>query len=303
MKAIFLRLLSLALIFLLALSLFACGKKNSPEETLDYVTETYEQEKYVTGIVVSIESDDLLKVDLALKYDETYGDEVYVRTSNAKDFCLYDEISVNFTSLERPVSSEKLITLIATKAEVPTYWAKPIIYLYPEEETECSVKLSFNGKLTCTYPEHGDSGWESFTAYPDGTLVFPDGKEYYCLYWEGTHNTDFDFSKGFCVKGEDTAGFLEWALSEQGLTPREANEFIIYWLPVMQENEYNVISFQTDIYTDNARLEIFPNPDSLLRIFMAFYPSNTEVEIEAQAFDTFDRNGFTVIEWGGVKVK
>ena len=177
--------------------------------------------------------------------------------------------------------------------------AKPIIYFYPEVATECSAKVTLNGKLTCTYPEHGENGWEKFTAHPDGTLVFPDGKEYYALYWEGDQKAQWDFSAGFCVRGEDTAAFLEWALAEQGMTPREANEFIIYWLPLMKENPYNVISFQTTAYTDGAKLEITPTPDCLLRVFMAYYPSDSAVEIEPQVFEQFERRGFTVVEWGG----
>ena len=149
--------------------------------------------------------------------------------------------------------------------------AKPVIYLYPTDPTEVSVKLDYSGDLTCTYPAYGE-GWSGFTAHPDGTLIFPDGKEYYCLYWEGKRDVDYDFSKGFCVKGSDTAAFLEWALAEQGLTPREANEFIIYWLPRMEQNPYNIIAFQTESYTEGAVLEITPNPDSLLRVFMAYYP-------------------------------
>ena len=179
---------------------------------------------------------------------------------------------------------------------------KPIIYLYPEVPTVCSAKIILNGKLTCTYPEHGVNGWENFTAYPDGTLIFPDRKEYYALYWEGLQNTQWDFSEGFCVPGKDTAAFLEWALAEQGLTPREANEFIVYWLPLMQENPYNVISFQTKAYTDGAVLEITPAPDSILRVFMAYYSADTAVEIKPQTFEGFVREGFTAVEWGGSRV-
>ena len=178
---------------------------------------------------------------------------------------------------------------------------KPVIYLYPAEPTEVSVKLDYSGDLTCTYPAYGE-GWSGFTAHPDGTLIFPDGKEYYCLYWEGKRDVDYDFSKGFCVKGSDTAAFLEWALSEQGLTPREANEFIIYWLPRMEGNPYNVISFQTEAYTEGAVLDIQPNPDSLLRVFMAYYPSDEAVEMEPQAFTPFERVGFAVVEWGGCEL-
>jgi hypothetical protein len=108
-----------------------------------------------------------------------------------------------------------------------------------------------------------------------------------------------DFSKGFCVKGEDTAEFLAETLEKIGLTPREANEFIIYWLPILEKNEYNLISFQQEAYTDTAELEITPKPDSLLRVFMAAKPLDAPVEIEPQEFEGFERNGFTAVEWGG----
>ena len=45
-----------------------------------------------------------------------------------------------------------------------------------------------------------------------------------------------DFSRGFVVRGSDTAAFLREKLAYMGLTPREYNEFIVYWLPRMQNN-------------------------------------------------------------------
>ena len=178
---------------------------------------------------------------------------------------------------------------------------KPVIYLYPEEETDVSVKLDLNGDFTCTYPDY-NNGW-FVEAYPDGTLVDQKGKEYNYLYWEGETYTEYDFSKGFCVKGEDTAEFLEVSLEKLGLNRREANEFIVYWLPIMQENEYNIISFQTDAYTESAKLDIKPEPDSLIRVFMAYKASNEYVEIEEQKLVCPERNGFVAVEWGGTEVK
>ena len=122
-------------------------------------------------------------------------------------------------------------------------------------------------------------------------------------YWEGETFAQYDFSKGFCVKGEDTAEFLEYALATLGLTRREANEFIVFWLPMMQENNYNIISFQTEAYTSSARLEVTPTPDSVIRVFMAYKASDEYVDIEAQELTAPNREGFTVIEWGGTEVK
>ena len=179
--------------------------------------------------------------------------------------------------------------------------AKPVIYLYPEEETEVTVTLDFDGTLTSTYPDYGE-GW-TVTARPDGTLTDPDtGREYYCLFWEGVTDTEYDFSTGFCVAGEDTAAFLEDALDRLGLTQREANEFILYWLPRMEGNPCNLISFQTDAYTDSAALTIDPAPDTLIRVFMAWKGLDAPVEIAPQELTAPERTGFTAVEWGGAEL-
>ena len=178
--------------------------------------------------------------------------------------------------------------------------AKPVIYLYPETETEVIVQLDYHGRLTSTYPVY-ENGW-TVTAQPDGTLTDENGREYYCLFWEGITDTQYDFSTGFCVAGKETAAFLEEALDDLGLTDREANEFLIYWLPKMEENPYNLISFQTERYTESAVLNIEPAPDRLLRVFMAWKPLDRMVEVAPQNLESVDRTGFTVVEWGGTEV-
>ena len=97
--------------------------------------------------------------------------------------------------------------------------------------------------------------------------------------------------------------FLKEKLTYMGLTEEEMNEFIVYWLPLMEHNKYNLITFQDDAYTNSAKLNITPTPDSLLRIFMAYVPLEEAVDIEQQQLDTFERKGFTVVEWGGSKIQ
>ena len=178
--------------------------------------------------------------------------------------------------------------------------AKPVIYLYPREETNVDVMLDYDGRLTCTYPKY-TGGW-SVTARPDGTLTDGAGQSYNYLYWEGEDRNEYDFSRGFCVAGADSAAFLEDALARLGLTRREANEFIVFWLPQLEENPYNLIAFQTDAYTDHARLTVTPEPDTVLRVFMAWKPLDASVEIEAQPLTAPTREGFTLVEWGGSRV-
>lgn len=179
--------------------------------------------------------------------------------------------------------------------------AKPVIYLYPEESMEVSVSLDYTGKLTCTYPEY-ENGW-TVTAHPDGTLIDGSGMLYNYLYWEGVTSTEYDFSEGFCIPGDETAAFLEDALAKLGLSRREANEFIVYWLPLMEGNAYNQISFQTETYTSNAQLHIEPQPDTMIRVFMAWKPLSEPVDLPAQELSAPDRVGFTVVEWGGAMVE
>lgn len=179
--------------------------------------------------------------------------------------------------------------------------AKPVIYLSPETVVDVSVQLDYAGTLTCTYPAY-DGGWH-VNAKPDGTLTDASGQTYRYLYWEGLDDTKYDLSSGFCVPGDETAAFLEAALDALGLTRTEANEFIIYWLPKMQENPYNLIAFQTDAYTQSARLTITPEPDTLIRVFMAWTALDEPVELPKQELSAPERRGFTVVEWGGAELR
>lgn len=179
---------------------------------------------------------------------------------------------------------------------------KPVIYLYPTEPTNVSVKLDFDGILSCTYPKYND-GW-TVEAMPDGTLYDAKGMQYDYLFWEGKTKNKFDFSTGYCIKGEDTETFLETKLEELGLNRHEANDFITYWLPKMEGNKYNIISFQTKAYTDHAKLNISPNPDTMIRVFMTYKASDTFEEMkEEKMVASPARSGFTVVEWGGTECK
>lgn len=223
----------------------------------------------------------------------------------SEDWCVGDQVICTYENTYYDAENNKVecdfLTVEASDWEPdPNVDYKPVIYLYPEEKTEVYATLDYNGRLTCTYPSY-DNGWK-VTAQPDGTLTDENGQTYNYLYWEGETNTQYDFSEGFCVKGEDTAAFLEYALAELGLNRREANEFIVFWLPMMQNNEYNVISFQGDVYTDSAKLDIDPAPDTLIRVFMAWQASEIYVNIPEQELDAPEREGFTVVEWGGTKV-
>ena len=70
----------------------------------------------------------------------------------------------------------------------------------------------------------------------------------------------------------------------------------------MEGNAYNLITFQQEAYTDQAELTITPQPDSLLRVFMAWQPLDKPIDIEPQVLVPFVHEGFTVVEWGGAEI-
>lgn len=231
--------------------------------------------------------------------------EIKLNGTLSDEWCVGDQITCTYDNTYYDKENQRVeCDFSAVEASdwqpEPNQDYKPVIYLYPPKEMQVSVNLTVDGKLTCTYPSYGD-GWK-VTALPDGTLIDANGQTYNYLYWEGETYAQYDLSKGFCVKGEDTAAFLEDALDKLGLTRREANEFIVYWLPLMEKNPYNIISFQTDIYTDAAQLEVNPAPDTLIRVFMAWQQTDSFVELPEQELSAPKRSGFTVVEWGGTEL-
>jgi uncharacterized protein YdhG (YjbR/CyaY superfamily) len=196
------------------------------------------------------------------------------------------------------IVSEELFN-VEPMVDIEGLVAKPIIYLYPEKKTEVELKLNIDGELTHTYPKYNDL-W-NVTAYPDGTIFDQTGKEYYSLYWEGMLNLNSKIEEGFVVKGSETINFLEESLAKLGLNRREANEFIIYWLPHLENNPYNLIYFATTDYIAKAELEIEPKPETSIRLLMRYKPLNEKIKIKEQKLPTkpIKRRGFTIVEWGG----
>ena len=181
---------------------------------------------------------------------------------------------------------------------------KPIIYLYPEARTDVSVELGYPENLTYTYPPY-EGPWH-MAAERDGNLIdIKTGRHYYALYWEGKNPFPPSQPKeGFIVKGKDVIAFLEVYLEKLGLNDREANEFIVYWLPVLESNAYNYIRFQTKEEQDkNMPLVVTPQPTTVIRVMMEYANLSEPLTIKEQELPPKPvREGFTVVEWGGTEL-
>lgn len=228
----------------------------------------------------------------------------------ANRFCKESEIAKKIEEFESEEDRESYINSLSAeeRSEYMRYLLsntesdlKPVLYLYPEEQTDIDVSVILHDKsFSCIYPSFNNGDSWKVTAFPNGDLMIDD-KTYNYLYWE-TATKGYDFKPEYCIRGTEIAEFLEEKLLELGLTEHEANEFIVFWLPKMQNNEYNLISFGISEYELGTELKITPQPDTLIRIFISWKPSDKFVEVTAPEVITPLRLGFTAVEWGGCKV-
>ena len=179
---------------------------------------------------------------------------------------------------------------------------KPVIYLYPTAPTEVNVKVEKADSLTVSYPTYQAKGW-TVKAMPNGDLTdLNTGRGLYSLYYEADdYATNGIRDEGFVVKGSDTVKFLEEKLAQLGLSDHEAEEFIVYWLPQMQNNAYNYVYFElTDEVDAKMPLDVTPAPTTKIRLIMEFKALDAPIQVKEQKLPaTPERKGFTLVEWGG----
>lgn len=184
----------------------------------------------------------------------------------------------------------------------PVQCEKPVIYLYPEKPTLVEVQIVPKGELQFTYPAY-ENGW-NLLADPTGNLTIS-GNSYNYLFWESalpTNMVPFDKHNGFIVERTNVVEFLEEKLSTFGLNTKEQADFITYWGPQLMRNPKNFVHFVfNEQCNDFAELSISPKPDHIYRIYIVFTSNFDEEKLiyKEQVVPHMQRNGFTVIEWGG----
>ncbi len=175
---------------------------------------------------------------------------------------------------------------------------KPIIYIYPTSETKVNVKLWTPENLSHTYPKYNSEKWRNVTAQPNWELEDMDTwRKLYALYREWKSDIKTNFDEWFVVEWKDIIPFLEEKLAILWLNEREAEEFIVYWLPQMENNKYNLIRFETKAEQDgNMPLNITPTPDTVIRVMMDWKAIDEPIDIPEQQLITPERSWFTVVE-------
>ena len=198
------------------------------------------------------------------------------------------------------LNKEKLIVNLKSVQQIQL--KKPVIYLYPTEKTAIDIILNLKGKLLTTFPKY-DSSWK-IIAEPNGQLFDTKTKRFYTsLFWDGSIDFSESHNKyedGFIVSKEKLSIFLIEKLEHIGLNNQETNEFIQYWLPVLERNKYNFIHFIiNEKCNEIATLNVNPKPETTIRIYMEFYGLENFTKIKEQELPKTERKGFTLVEWGG----
>ena len=179
---------------------------------------------------------------------------------------------------------------------------KPVIYLYPQKESQ--VKVQVDAKITKSEPTYPSQGW-LVTAKPNGELTYQN-QSYPYLFWEGLGNGFYpDYrDQGTLVSQKDLIPTIYKQLSQLGLNQKESVDFMEFWQPRLPKSPYVRLTWlNTQDMNRLAPLSVEPKPDTAIRIFLEFEALKKPVTLKPQKLTAPARNGFTLIEWGGLLIK
>lgn len=218
----------------------------------------------------------------------------------------YENISLEQWGTHHPVILYKnalgdYVIFTSDKYGSGTECGKPVIYLYPTTPT--NVKVQVGAQITKSEPAYAN-GWQ-VQAQPNGKLINTDGLAYDYLFWEGTGNGFYPtITEGIVVPQDQLASTIKLQLKELGLSNKESTDFLEFWLPKLPNTPYTRLTwFTTKQLNELAPLVVWPKPDTIIRVFLDFQGLQKPISIPTQQLTTIPRQGFTLVEWGGLLKK
>jgi hypothetical protein len=177
--------------------------------------------------------------------------------------------------------------------------AKPVVYLYPE--LPMSVDVSVDADVTISDPLYEKDGWQNVLAMPGGLLQYR-GKNYDSLFWEGYSDGVYpEVKSGTVVKRSEIVSTWRKHLKQFNLNDREINDFVEFWETRIPNKPYARISWLgTESMQRLAPLYVSGGVDTMIRVFMDMEGLDTYQIIPEQNLVGVNREGFTVVEWGGL---
>jgi len=175
---------------------------------------------------------------------------------------------------------------------------KPNIYVYPEQNIELSLEIEFpqGGQVVTSIPEYGN-GW---LVNIDTTGLINNNFTY--LFYESIQPNHWQKKNAWVIKKQELETFFKTNMTNYGFLGQEIDDFIEYWIPLLNEYNYFIIYPQTSNDIEKlVRLNFSLEPDRVLRLFYFIEGKNTLTkdlpELPVPDF-TFLREGFFVCEWG-----
>jgi len=173
---------------------------------------------------------------------------------------------------------------------------KPNIYLYPESPQEVVVTFRYPQLLTTVIPDYVNY-WKVM-AEPSGLI----DQSYDFLFYEAyVQKVFFQTSVGWRLPTQNREEIFEKILNLYRFNPQEKQDFIEFWEEKLDaETTYLVYPQETATINQVMPMDVEPRPTKAYRIWFYFIPDEGQDLLEPIQVDAIVRDGFTVVEWGGM---
>ncbi|MFZ3371641.1 MAG: hypothetical protein WA131_01230 [Desulfitobacteriaceae bacterium] len=175
---------------------------------------------------------------------------------------------------------------------------KPNIYLYPPKTLRVDVVFSNPQNVTTSIPDYlVGKGWH-VQAAPAGKI---NGNFDYLFYEANLKRGYFQKNVGWLVQAANRTADLEKILYLYGFNSQEKADFMEFWTKKLDEaKDYVAYPQETYLINQAMPITIEPRPESITRIWFYFAEKNQGEVLEPGSTEKITRNGFTVVEWGGM---
>jgi hypothetical protein len=205
--------------------------------------------------------------------------------------------SLKFTGCSIPIETTKADT--TSYHDIGPIIRKPNVYIYPPNELNLIVKIHFpnGGRVIKSIPEY-KRGW-NITVDSSGRI----NDSYRYLFYECTAPDLYQYETGWVIHKDSLTTFFRNHLKQTGFSGQEINDFIEYWIPILNASDYYAIYPQyKETLAPIVQLNFSIIPNHLLRLFYVIKQCTKDVHLQPpSARPPFNRTGFYVVEWGVIQ--
>lgn len=193
--------------------------------------------------------------------------------------------------------------------------SKPAIYIYPEKETDVTIKLNPLGYLTVSDPPYDpEKGW-NVRIKPDGQITdnihhstfnnINTSTSYSYLYYEAQLSESPDPKSGIILGITNFESRITELLKVTGLNDKEIADFVEYWTPRLKSTgkHYFLVYFLSPEEIERIEpVQISIPIETSIRVRTYFKPLYKPIGIPVQTLLPFRdlRKGNAIVEWGGI---